>query len=223
MQAEVLCAFGGIRQGTTVEHVPAQSMFPQPRPDDLTTAPACAPCNHGTQPDDDYFRMTLGLVEEREPSAAPEAIRPAITRGLARPQAAGLRAHFQGRLTIGVLPGQDDSRAVINPDSQRLNNVVGKHAVGAYYEMMREPLPPTYGTVVLPLRWLDRIPQGDRPQWEHIVGAALAGRTRVIGDGSIFRFGFNVAHDNRFGFAIAVRSILGATPGRRPPRQPLPP
>jgi hypothetical protein len=32
-----------------------------------------------------------------------------------------------------------------------------------------------------------------------------------------------VAHDNRFGFAIAVRSILGATPGRRPPRQPLPP
>lgn len=35
---------------------------------------------------------------------------------------------------------------VIKPDSKRLNNVVAKHAIGLYYEVMREPLPLSYGT-----------------------------------------------------------------------------
>lgn len=91
-----VCALcGGQREATTVEHVPARSLFPTPRPNDLITVPACASCNNGSQPDDDYFRNSLALIAEPTPSAALDRIRPAVTRSFARPQEPGLRSHFR--------------------------------------------------------------------------------------------------------------------------------
>ena len=51
-----------------------------------------------------------------------------------------------------------------------------------------------------PVARIDRIPQEDRPHWENIIGAALSGYTRAVGDGSVFQFAFNVAHDNHHAF-----------------------
>jgi hypothetical protein len=93
---------------------------------------------------------------------------------------------------------------VLNPDSKRINNEVGKHAVGLYYEVAGRPLSPAYGTIVLPWRWLDRIPAEDRPVWESVIAWALRGHRRAIGDGSVFQFALKVADDNADGFVALL-------------------
>lgn len=198
------CALCGVRPATTVEHIPAKSLFAQPRPNDLITVPACAPCNNGSQTDDDYFRKTLALIAEPEPSIALERIRPAVTRGFGRVQERGLRAHFEGRTGFAPLDNRIVHQPVIKPNARRLNDVVAKHAVGVFYEVMREPLSSSYGTVVLPVRSFHKIPSEDRRHWQKIARAALAGCRRRVGDGNVFRFAFNVAHDNRYGFAAVL-------------------
>jgi hypothetical protein len=220
--AAQICALCGIRPATTREHVPAQQLWDPPLPNDLITVPACGPCNNGTQQDDDYFRATLVLVAEPTPSGALESIRPTVRRSFARRQAARLRAHFEGRLRFAPLSGGVIHQPVINPDARRLNNVVGKHAVGLYYEVACRPLSPAYGTIVLPWRWLERIPAEDRPVWESVVAWALRGHRRAIGDWSVFQFALKVADDNADGFvalllyydnfAYAVRSYERPAP-----------
>jgi hypothetical protein len=199
-----VCALCGIRPATTAEHVPAKSLFAKPRPIDLITVPACGPCNNGTQKNDDYFQRTLALIKEPEPSLALERIRPAVTRAFEKPAAQGLRAHFEHRIGFAPLDNGVVHQPVIKPETRRLNDVVAKHAVGVYYEVMREVLPPSYGTVVLPVRHFHKIPSEGRRHWQKIARAALAGARRKVGDGTVFRFAFNVAHDNRFGFAAVL-------------------
>jgi hypothetical protein len=198
-----LCALCGIRPATTVEHVPARSLFPAPRPSDLITVPACAPCNNGSQPNDDYFRDTIALIVETDPSAALEQVRKTVERALQRPQEIRLRKHFHERIEFAPLHGRLIHQPVIKPDSKRLNDTVAKHALGLYYEMMREPLPPEYGTVVLPVRWLDKIVQEDVPTWHKVIHWALTGGKRSIG-GGVFRFAFNHAVDNKYAFVAVL-------------------
>jgi hypothetical protein len=203
MAAEI-CALCGIRPATTREHVPAQQLWDPPRPNDLITVPACELCNKGTQKDDDYFRATLSLINEPTPSAALERVRPTVTRSFARPEAKHLAAHFAERVKFAPLGDGVIQQPVINPDSKRLNNEVGKHAVGLYYEVAGRPLSPAYGTIVLPWRWLDRIPAEDRPVWESVRAWALRGERRAIGDGSVFEFALKVADDNADGFVALL-------------------
>jgi hypothetical protein len=193
-----------MRPATTREHVPALQLWNPPRPDDLITVPACGPCNNGTQADDDYFRASLALIAEPEPSPALESIRPAVTRAFARPQAAGLHAHFEARLNFAPLGGGVIHQPVLNPDSRRLNNVVAKHAIGLYYEVAGRPLSPAYGVIVFPWRWMDRIPAEDRPVWESVAGWALRGHRRAIGDGRVFKFALKIADDNCDGFVAVL-------------------
>ena len=74
----------------------------------------------------------------------------------------GLRAHFESRLGFVPLDGRVVHQSVIKPYARRLNGVVAKHALGVLYEVMREPLPSSYGTVVLPVRSFRKIPSEDR-------------------------------------------------------------
>ena len=48
------CGFCGA-PGATVDHVPSRKFFPQPRPSDLVTVPACSSCNNKTSADEEYF------------------------------------------------------------------------------------------------------------------------------------------------------------------------
>lgn len=57
-QAE-LCAYCGIRPGTTDDHVVARNLFLPPRPDDMVTVPACDDCNGRKSMCDQYLRDML--------------------------------------------------------------------------------------------------------------------------------------------------------------------
>jgi hypothetical protein len=53
--AESRCVLCGVNAATTREHVPPESFFERPYPDNLITVPACASCNQGSHLDDDYL------------------------------------------------------------------------------------------------------------------------------------------------------------------------
>ena len=59
-----LCAICGVRQATTKDHIPPQSLYPKPRDNDinLNTVPACSICNNGSSTDDEIFKVLIGIT-----------------------------------------------------------------------------------------------------------------------------------------------------------------
>ena len=65
-----LCCFCGIRPATTRDHIPPKCVFPEPRPVDLITVPACEECNKSTASIDEEFRVFVNLfVGKKSPEA----------------------------------------------------------------------------------------------------------------------------------------------------------
>lgn len=56
-----VCAICGVREASTRDHVPPKNLFPEPRPSDLITVPACCECNNGSSVEDEDFRTYLAL------------------------------------------------------------------------------------------------------------------------------------------------------------------
>jgi hypothetical protein len=198
-----VCALCAEREATTREHVPAQALFPPPRPNDLITVPACGPCNNGTQPDDDYFFATLALIDEERPSAALEQVRATVRRGLARPRAGRLWRHFADRLRYGAPTGRLILRPFIRIDQDRMMRVVQKHARGVFYELLERPLHPAYAVMVMPMARLRGVPADMLAYWENVRRLALGGRARVVGP-EVFEFNFNAAQDNAYVFCARL-------------------
>ncbi len=56
-----ICAYCGSPEGTTRDHVPPKVCFPEPRPANLITVPACFACNNGRSAADEEFASFLSL------------------------------------------------------------------------------------------------------------------------------------------------------------------
>ncbi len=54
------CAYCGVREGTTADHIPPKVCFPKPRPQ-LITVPACEECNNCFSKEDEEFAAFLSL------------------------------------------------------------------------------------------------------------------------------------------------------------------
>lgn len=54
-----LCAYCGLNEATTEDHIPPKAIFPNPLAAHLLRVPACATCHGGTSDDDEYFRDSL--------------------------------------------------------------------------------------------------------------------------------------------------------------------
>ena len=65
-----LCCLCGSRPSTTRDHIPPKCIFPQPRPVDIITVPACEECNKNTSAADEEFRVFVSMfVGKRTPEA----------------------------------------------------------------------------------------------------------------------------------------------------------
>jgi hypothetical protein len=53
------CVYCGVVGPITRDHVPPENLFPEPRPTNLITVPACEACNNGFKLDDEYFRLAI--------------------------------------------------------------------------------------------------------------------------------------------------------------------
>jgi hypothetical protein len=58
----ILCAICAEKDAVSMDHVPPQSIFPKPRPEDLITVPACSECNAGGSMTDEEFKVHLSLL-----------------------------------------------------------------------------------------------------------------------------------------------------------------
>jgi len=59
-----LCGSSGV---LTREHVPPKSLFPRPRPSNLSTVPCCNKCNNSASKDDEYFRFACSSLINANP------------------------------------------------------------------------------------------------------------------------------------------------------------
>jgi hypothetical protein len=61
------CVYCGELGPVSRDHIPPRNLFPQPRPSNLITVPACHQCNGAASLDDEYFRLaiTTGLDPEK--------------------------------------------------------------------------------------------------------------------------------------------------------------
>ena len=57
-----------IADADTKDHIPPQSFFPTPRPNNLITVPCCEKCNNGNSQEDDYVRFILTSLLDRSPA-----------------------------------------------------------------------------------------------------------------------------------------------------------
>ena len=53
----------------SMDHIPPDGIFPDPKPTNLITVPACSKCNEGSSKDDEYFRTIFATASYESPYA----------------------------------------------------------------------------------------------------------------------------------------------------------
>ena len=137
------CVYCAVKSGTTSDHVPPEQMFPDPKPSNLITVPACSGCNKGFQRDEDYFRSLFGIIGAPTEQDEPE-FWAKVGRGLQRSPA------LQKTITDSLRSG-----TMVNPDAEEVGQwteiednwyrvvaLIGKCVRGLYFFEMSRALPP---------------------------------------------------------------------------------
>jgi len=146
--ARALCAYCGIRKGTTRDHVVPRSLFPKPLPKFMVTVPACSACNAEKKCHDDYLRdyLTLDAEGSNHPTAQTifnGQVKRAITRNRSELGRSLIRnIQYGPRFTKqGIYRGHYHSFPI---DGQRLIGAFSFIVRGLYYYKQRQRLPDSY-------------------------------------------------------------------------------
>ena len=138
------CVYCGQKPGTTSDHVPPYQMFPDPKPSDLITVPACCECNKGFQKDEDYFRALFGLTGAPIQYHAPE-FWSKVSRGVQRSPA--LKKTIADSLRTGTMVNPDGKEvgSWINVEDNwhRIVSLIAKCVRGLYFFEMGMALSPS--------------------------------------------------------------------------------
>jgi hypothetical protein len=123
-----------MKLGTTNDHVPPDQMFPDPKPSNLITVPACSECNKSFQKDEDYFRGLFGLTGAPIEHYAPEFWKK-VGRGLQRSPALEKTIANSLRISTMVNPdGEEVGRCIKVEDNwHRIVSLIAKCVRGLYF------------------------------------------------------------------------------------------
>jgi hypothetical protein len=142
------CIYCGRKARLTDDHIPPKNIFPNPRPSNLITVPACKSCNLSASKDDEYLRLMMVIREDvyEQPGAA-EVWKTAY-RGLKRSNSIGLTKHFLSLIKrvptytqAGLYLGHQVACYV---DLSRLDTVVARIIKGLFYHHVGRRLPDTH-------------------------------------------------------------------------------
>lgn len=136
------CVYCNSRPGVTRDHVPPKSFFPQPRPANLITVPACSECNGGFSKDEDLF-LAAFMFSSAGISEVGQAIwRQTLRRAYSKNP--GLRWRISRSIQevevstpAGLYLGR---RMTIRPDERRSAQFVAKIVRGLYHHEFGIPL-----------------------------------------------------------------------------------
>ena len=114
------CVFCGAL-ATTRDHVPPQGVFPDPRPTDLITVPACDICNNSTKLDDEYFRWLVATGSTDDDEAKRLIKERILPRFQSHPALLNERCHSSGSLQRGRNLSREETCFSLRskPDSDR--------------------------------------------------------------------------------------------------------
>jgi hypothetical protein len=139
------CTYCDANIADSVDHVPPRSLFPEPRPNNLITVPACSACNKGASLDDEYFRVTIATRLDTSFHPAASQLQPSVSRGLARPESARFLQSLLSRIRASVpqLPIDQQPALVMDVDITRLNRVASRIIRGLWRHEVGSRLPLT--------------------------------------------------------------------------------
>ena len=193
---EAECYLCGGNGPATKDHIFPKCLFPQPRPSDLPTAPACPECHSNTlSKDEELFRVLAasGMAYEHSQGSRvwDQGVRPDLQgkrpglKSLLRRLVREREVFSPGGIYLG-------SELCLEFDPERINNVLSKIAKGLYYLDTGQSLPED---VVILAKYGDLNPEqltaGD-------LGEAIRGANRIeLGDQVVVRWRNTVKDDPR--------------------------
>jgi hypothetical protein len=186
------CALCGAAPATTREHIPPESFFERPYPENLITVPSCEACNLGTQRDDEYALSYL--VSRDFPGGSPtlEKVRDRVHRSLSRPQRPGLRQRLRDatevRTTTDPKTGDTYIALATRPEGRRMLTVLRKQVRGIVYHVTHVIVPRSTFIVAERIYGNAVAPTADADMWAAAAAEALRGEVDSRGDA--FRFAY---------------------------------
>jgi hypothetical protein len=145
------CVYRGSSENITADHVPPKCLFPDPKPTNLITIPACKICNESSKLDDEYFRVCV--LTNPDPSPIGWKIWDKKVIGSSLERSPPLRQRLLGDiievelrspsgLIIGKAPG-------IRFEKSRINHVIQRIIRGLYWHHHKKVLPPETNFTIL--------------------------------------------------------------------------
>ena len=138
------CVYCGSQSSTTQDHIPPKSFYPEPRPSNLITVPACFACNNSSGKDEEFFLATYMFSDAGVSPTGKKLWDQTLHRMYAKNR--GLRRRIASllrpvRLTTpsGLFLGRG---IAIKQEEPRLARVVEKIIRGIYFFEYNERLDP---------------------------------------------------------------------------------
>lgn len=150
------CIYCGKIIKLTIDHIPPQNLFAEPKKINFIKVPSCNEC-HGQNPqvsrNDEYFRLMLAVREDiNHPDI--EQLQPRVMRSLTRPEGKGLKTSLlkvmkdvDARTPSGLFLGRKTAYEV---DIARLGNVITRITKGLFWNETGHRLPDEYDLIAFP-------------------------------------------------------------------------
>lgn len=171
----------------TRDHIPPLGLFPEPRPNNLITVPACLACNRNRSLDDEYFRVVVAAGSRDSPRSTVLLHQRIIPRMRQKPalildflkSVRPMDIHSEGGIYLGRGPG-------FSIDRPRIQAVVDKIVRGLFFKHTNRRLAADY--VVEDFVYNPKV---ERPLHDAITQLPLF----KIGDGSVFSYRYYLADE----------------------------
>jgi len=141
-----VCAYCGVGNPETMDHVPPKGLFPTPLPCDLITVPCCDKCRDGWSNDDEYFRAVL--LPASNLAADPRARKQleVVFRSLRKSNKIGfstmINASIKERDVVtdaGIIVGREPT---IRYNRDRVARVLSRIVRALFFKELDYPVPP---------------------------------------------------------------------------------
>ncbi len=142
-----VCIYCGSAEYLTSDHVPPKCLFPDPKPNNLITVPACQTCNTGYGPDDELFRLVMATAAY-ENQVAKEIWDVKVLHGSLK-RSPGLKSEVltrtiavEQRSEVGLYLGKTPALAVADDWRNRIERVITRIVRGLlwyHYKLRMNP------------------------------------------------------------------------------------
>jgi hypothetical protein len=176
-----LCAYCGLRPGTTRDHVPPKCLFAPSMRANLITIPACNECHSEYKLDDEYFRTILAIRNGLPNTESVKHIQESTRRAFANPMSSGLRASILKDI-VPVTP-TDTAAFGLRIEARRIKSTTHRIVAGLSSHILKTPIPATHEVTAFPIDLQTGVEAIEHPVVRECVQDVLdTGKTISIGD-----------------------------------------